>query len=102
MAVHGNPEFTDIEYLKSILVKGALDGLITIVNYKNTVALLKERFSSKETIIAKHMEALLGFKPVIHQCGFRESHDTVETHQGIKGTWSGSRGLQLFAAICIN
>jgi hypothetical protein len=51
------------QYLRSLLEGSAVNAIscfsLTDSNYKEAVALLKDRFGNKQVIISKHMESLM-------------------------------------------
>lgn len=57
------------QYLKSLLEGSAVNAIsglpLTNSNYKEAVAILKDRFGNKQVIISKHMDTLLQL-PVVN------------------------------------
>ena len=71
IAVHENPDLTDIErftYLKGYITGDAarcIEGLnLTDANYDAALRLLKDRFGNQKLIISRHMSALLDLEKV--------------------------------------
>ena len=70
-AVHQNEHLSKIDkfnYLRSLLEGNAYDAIaglsLSAANYTEAVQILQKRFGNKQSIISKHMEALLGIAAV--------------------------------------
>ena len=88
--IHTNSSLSNVDkfnYLVSLLeafAAEAITGLsITSANYDEAFSTLKKRFGNSQTIISRHMEALLGIGAVSshHNIkGVQKLNDTVEMH----------------------
>lgn len=88
--IHNNCELSDIEkftYLKSYLERNAREAIaglsLSEANYNEAIEILHRRFGSKERIVARHMEVLLGLEGVSSEhklIPLRRLYDKVEAN----------------------
>lgn len=113
-SIHRNPLLSNIDkfnYLKSFLESTAAESIagltLTSATYDEAVATLRRRFGNTQSIVDKHMDALLNLYavPTHHDLkGLRRLYDAVEAHvRGLRalGVSSGSYG-GLLSSILMN
>ena len=89
-SVHDNPTLSVIDkfvYLTSLLESVAADAIaglsITSANYEEAISTLKKRFGNQQSIVNKHMDALLSAQAVTSNTdvkSLRKLTDTIEAH----------------------